>query len=39
LIAELTWFFRWGPFDAEALPLSRLVWWRKQATRMQGSDA
>ncbi|MBK5145997.1 hypothetical protein I2494_20220 [Budviciaceae bacterium BWR-B9] len=30
----MTYFFSWGPADAEALTYSRLMWWRKQAERI-----
>ncbi|WP_150587270.1 GpE family phage tail protein [Pandoraea communis] len=34
-MADVTYFFRWGPLDAERLSLSKLAWWRDQAKRIR----
>ncbi|CAG9248575.1 hypothetical protein BDI4_270015 [Burkholderia diffusa] len=34
MIADVTWFFRWGPRDALGLTWPELAEWRAQALRI-----
>ncbi len=34
VVAELTKFYGWGPFDAWSLTVTELIWWVEQAQRM-----
>ncbi|WP_204126252.1 hypothetical protein, partial [Lacticaseibacillus paracasei] len=34
LVADLTWIWGWGPFDAERLTMRKLIWWAEQTTRV-----
>uniref|UniRef100_A0A9X8YNL9 Uncharacterized protein n=1 Tax=Serratia marcescens TaxID=615 RepID=A0A9X8YNL9_SERMA len=34
VIADLTFFYRWGPAEAGSLSWPQLLWWHKQAVRI-----
>lgn len=34
VVAEVTWFYHWGPREAGALTWSELKWWHAQAQRI-----
>ena len=36
MIAEVTWFYRWGPRDVAALTWTEVTWWNAQALRIKG---
>jgi len=38
VVADLTKFYGWGPKDAWGEPVSRLMWWFKEAQRMTNGE-
>jgi len=39
MIALVTWFFKWGPFDAENLTLTKLIIWSDRVERLRKAGA
>jgi hypothetical protein len=38
VVADVTYYYRWGPREAASLTWTELAWWLEQARRISASD-